>query len=543
MSDANAKLLSRRQYGALVATLLLAAALGREVAAAGPEPAGGAPADAASSGDNRRGATGYDVRAFGATGDGKTLDTPAINRAIDAAAEAGGGTVYFPAGEYLSVSIHLKSNIALYLDAGATIVGASHKDGHRNDDPEPNEWGDKKYQDFGHSHWHNSLIWGENLHDVSILGPGTIFGKGMVRSDKVPDGGGDKALALKLCRNVTIRDVTFRKGGHFAILATGVDNLTIDNVKMDTNRDGMDIDCCRNVRVSNCTVNSPWDDGICLKSSFGLGFARACENVTITNCQVSGYDEGTYLDGTFKRDEKDRYSHKTTTGRIKFGTESNGGFKNVTISNCVFDYSRGLALETVDGGLLEDVTISNITMRDIVNAPIYIRLGARMRGPDGVEVGRLRRVSISNVVVHNAATEHAVIILGLPGHPVEDVTLDNIRIDFAGGGTTEMAARQVPEDEKGYPEPYRHGEMPAYGVFARHVRGLDIRNVRLSYAKDDARPPFVLEDVAGVDFSNVSAPRVPSVPMFELKNVEDLTTHRVKGVPDTHKDKVADEKL
>ena len=167
------------------------------------------------------------------------------------------------------------------------------------------------------------------------------------------------------CRNVILRDFTIYHGGWFGILATGVDNLTIDNLKIDTNRDGMDIDCCKNVRVSNCTVNSPHDDGICLKSSYALGYARTTENVTITNCQVSGYLEGSLLDGTFKKETSNGHG---PTGRIKFGTESNGGFVNISISNCVFDYCRGLALETVDGALLEDVTINNITMRDIINS-------------------------------------------------------------------------------------------------------------------------------------------------------------------------------
>src|SRR6266404_5146953 len=288
---------------------------------------------------------------------------------------------------------------------GATRIAASPADGVRYDPAEPNEW--EAYQDFGHSHWHNSLIWGENLSNVSILGPGMIWGKGLVRGgsqsrtqqqndalnsarasepktpfgypnprDAVEAGWGNKSISLKLCRNVIIRDVTILHGGHFAILATGVDNLTIDNLKIDTNRDGIDIDACRNVRISNCTVNSPFDDGICPKSSFALGYARATENVTITNCQVSGYDEGTLLDGTFKRDYNRYSANSGPTGRIKFGTESNGGFKNTTISNCVFEYCRGLALESVDGALLEDVTISNITMRDIANCPFFLRLGS-----------------------------------------------------------------------------------------------------------------------------------------------------------------------
>jgi polygalacturonase len=539
--------------------------------------------------------SGFNVRSFGAVGDGKSLDTPAINKAIDEAASHGGGTVYFPAGDYLSVSIHLKSNVALYVDQGATIVAADPKEGAKYDAPEPNE--SDQFQDFGHTHFHNSLIWGENLHDVSILGPGRIWGKGLVRSgsqsrtkeqndalrersrnraptdidgenpshtaanaaapnnrprgkfgypsagDAVETGWGNKSIALKLCRNVIIRDVSILHGGHFGILATGVDNLTIDDVKLDTNRDGMDIDACRNVRVSNCSVNSPWDDGICLKSTFALGEKRACENVTITNCQVSGYDEGTFLDGTFQRKEKERYSHKTTTGRVKFGTESNGGFKNITISNCIFDYSRGLALELVDGGDLEDVTITNVTMRDIVNAPIYLRLGSRNRAPDGTPTGVFRRVTISNVVIHNAPVEQSVIIAGVPDHSIEDLRLDNIRIDYAGGGTEKMASTRPSDHETDYPEPANHGPMPAYGFFIRHVKNLQMSGIDLSYDNPDVRPPFVVENVSGADFVNVKAKRESdNSPVFVLRNLENFSTHRVNGLPDMQKDKIDDEK-
>ncbi|HEY1202999.1 MAG TPA: glycosyl hydrolase family 28-related protein, partial [Niastella sp.] len=220
----------------------------------------------------------FNVKDFGAKGDSAQIDTKAIEAAIAAATAAGGGTVYFPAGRYLSYTIHLRNNICLYIDHGAVLIGAAPSGEARYDAPEPNQY--DAYQDFGHSHWQNSLIYGEGLHDISIMGPGLIWGKGMVRSTKVPEGGGNKAIALKWCRNVIIRDVSILHGGHFAILATGVDNLTIDNLKIDTNRDGMDIDCCRNVRISNCSVNSPYDDGICLKSSYARGVARATENVT-----------------------------------------------------------------------------------------------------------------------------------------------------------------------------------------------------------------------------------------------------------------------
>jgi polygalacturonase len=494
----------------------------------------------------------YNVKSYGATGDGNSIDTQAINKAIDAAAATGGGTVYFPSGNYLSVSIHLKSNIALYLDQGATIIAANTSNTVKYDSPEPNQW--DAYQDFGHSHWHNSLIWGESLSNVSILGPGMIWGKGLVRGgnqsrtqeqndalnanraneaktpfgypnprDAVEPGWGNKSIALKNCRNVLIRDITILHGGHFAILATGVDNLTIDNLKIDTNRDGVDVDACKNVRISNCTINSPFDDGICPKSSFALGYARATENVTITNCQVSGYDEGSLLDGTYKR-EYNRYSvFSGPTGRIKFGTESNGGFKNITISNCVFDYCRGLALEEVDGGFLEDVTITNITMRDIGNSPFFLRLGSRLRGPEGLAVGALRRVNISNVIVYNADAKFSSIISGIPGHDIEDVRLNNIRIYYKGGGTKAHAALQPPERETEYPEPAMFGVLPAYGFFIRHVRGLEMTDVKVTYLNDDARPPFIFSDAKGVELRRIKARRASGVPSLILNGVEDFS--------------------
>ncbi|HYW72375.1 MAG TPA: glycosyl hydrolase family 28 protein, partial [Pyrinomonadaceae bacterium] len=352
--------------------------------------------------------------------------------------------------------------------------------------------------------------------------PKTPFGYPNPR-DAVEPGWGNKAIALKNCRNVNLRDISILHGGHFAILATGVDNLTIDNLKIDTNRDGIDVDACKNVRISNCTVNSPFDDGICPKSSYALGYARATENVTITNCQVSGYDEGTLLDGTFKRDYRAANGTFSPTGRIKFGTESNGGFKNITVSNCVFDYSRGLALESVDGALLEDVTIDNITMRDISNAPIFLRLGSRMRGPSGPPVGELRRVKISNIVVYNADPRFASLISGVPGHNIEDVQLNNIRIYYRGGGTPQQAALQPPEKENDYPEPTMFGEIPAYGFFIRHVRGLEMNGVSVTYLKDDARAPFIINDGKSIELRNIKAAHGAGVPTFILNDIENFS--------------------
>ncbi len=482
----------------------------------------------------------FDVRNFGAVGDGKTLDTPAVNRAIEAAAAAGGGLVFFPAGTYLCFSIHLKSQVHLYLSQGCTILAAdSPKPGEQSgynggnyDAAEPNTAWDS-YQDYGHNHWHNSLLWGEDLHDLSITGPGLIYGKGLSfganRSARgnypiyVAEQAGvaNKAIALKNCRNVLFRDFSILKGGHFGFLLTGVDNLTIDNIKIDTDRDGIDIDCCQNVRVSNCTVNSPWDDGICPKSSYALGYARPTRNITITNCWVTGYYElGTVLDGTFKKFGPE--VRVPRTGRIKCGTESNGGFINVTISNCVFEGCQGYALESVDGALLEDFAITNTTMRDLSSPPFFMRLGARLRGPrESTQVGTFRRITVSNVACFNAPRQAGSIVSGIPGHAIEDIKFSNLYIETAGGGTAEDANAQPGEQEDSYPDPGRFGVTPATGFFLRHVRNLEMSHVEIAHATPDARPAFHLHDVDRADFFAITAPRTADG-AFAMRDVKNL---------------------
>lgn len=493
----------------------------------------------------------FDVKTFGAKGDGHTQDRDAINRAIDAAAAAGGGIVTIPAGTYVTGSIHLRSNITLQFENGSIIQASS--DPAAYDAPEPNQWG--KYQDFGHSHWHNSLIWGENLHDVSLIGRGLISGQALTRGER--GAAADKAIALKLCRNVTLRDFSISVGGHFGILATGVDNLTIDNIAIDTNRDGIDLDSCRNVHVSNTSVNSPNDDAIVIKGTHALGYARATENVTIVNCLVSGYDIGSLLDATYKRTLTHAPDRDGPTGRLKIGTETEGDFRNITISNIVFDRSRGLALETVDGAHIEDVSISNLTMRDVSSSPIFIRLGSRMRAPEGTPVGSLRRVNISNVVVSDADPRYPCIISGIPGHNVEDVTLSHIRILFRGGLTLDQAAKQpsdlvntfffrasggvpprepfdVPEREKEYPEPSMFGLLPAYGFFIRHAAGIELNDVHVGYMQPDQRPAFVLDDVDGADFQHVSAQVASGASTFVLKNAKNFTVQSSTPIADQH---------
>jgi len=486
----------------------------------------------------------FDVRSFGATGDGRTIDTPAVNRAIDAAAAAGGGTVLFPGGQYACYTIRLKSHVSLCLSAGATILAAdvppegTTTGGYDPAGP-PQPW--EAYQDFGHNHWPNSLLYGDGLENVSIYGPGLIWGKGLSRGEanELPraesPGVGNKAIALKNCRNVLLRDFSLLMGGHFGILLTGTDNVVIDGLTIDTNRDGIDIDCCRNVRVANCVVNSPWDDGICPKSSFALGYPRSTENVTISNCYVTGmYEFGSLLNGKFTL--KTYSEVRKSVGRIKCGTESNGGFKKITVTNCVLEGCRGFALETVDGAHIEDITVSNLSMRGLIHSPILLRLGSRMRGPKDTPRGVLRRVLFSNIVSSGAVAQYPSIIAGVSDAPIEDIKLDNVYVQQLGGGVTEWAALQPPEKPAGYPEADMFGILPATGFFLRHARNLEFSNIEIATEKPDARPAIWADDVDGLDVFRLRIPRQTSA--FHLHNTRNFRSFGSQMVQDKAVDSV-----
>jgi polygalacturonase len=512
----------------------------------------------------------YSVRDFGATGDGKTVDTPAINKAIETVAAKGGGTLVFPAGTYMCFTIHLKSHVELYLSQGCVIQAAdSPKPGETTgynggtyDPAEPNEpW--TPYQDFGHNHWRNSLLYAENEHDFGIYGPGLIFGKGLSHGGgKTARGAytvfiaeqagvGNKAIALKNCRNVLLRDFSALKCGHFVLLATGVDNLTIDNLLIDTDRDGLDIDCCRNVRVSNCTVNSPWDDAICPKSSYALGYQRSTDNLTIANNYVCGYYElGSVLAGTWKK--YDENAPVTRNGRIKCGTESNGGFRNITITGNVIEGCKGISLETSDGAYVEDIAITGNTMRDLVDAPLFLRLNRRNRGPkETMRPGTLRRVVISNIVSHNSAASTSSIISGIPSNLIEDVKLSNCFFGHQGlpkrmrvrwGDETEpmpdWRTIKVPENEDAYPELLRFGPTPSNGFFIRHLRHLEMSHVEISPTAVDPRPAFWLEDVNRADFFAITAPPQGN---FSLHGVSDFRLAWSRAAKDTNLEKAEDQ--
>ena len=440
----------------------------------------------------------YNVRDYGAKGDGKTLDHIAVNKAIEACVADGGGQVLLPAGTYLCGSIRLKSNVDLHLVAGAKILAAPAE---LKAYDESEVFGAPEYQDGGHTYFHNSLIWAEEQQNVSITGQGMIDGEGLTKRDTEKAGNvqggsigtGDKAIALKQCRNVLIRDVTIFRGGHFAIITTGCEIGTIDNVTIDTNRDGIDIDCCKYFTVSNTKVNTPNDDAIVLKSSYALKRPVPCEHILITNCIVTGYKLGTFLDGTYQPEKVN-----WVCGRIKLGTESNGGYRNITISNCSCMWSSGLAFEEVDQGRMENIVVSNISLSHVHHYPIYITTGCRNRGPkERTEVSSARDIYIDNVIADDCDSLAGIIVTGMEGAPIKNVSLSNIRIQYRGGG--QKVDKPYREQGTNYPEPRWAGPTPAYGLYARHVDGLRLRNVKFELMRPDERPDILLEDVINED--------------------------------------------
>lgn len=460
---------------------------------------------------NKKGKT-YNVKDFGARGDGVTLDTEAINEAIEAASKQGGGMVVLDKGTYLSHSIHLKSDITLKFEEGAILKAAPATESAGYDEPEDNP---SRFQDFGHSHWKNSLIWGIGLKNVSIISNGQIEGNDALSRIGVLRGRdannnihiANKALAMRDCQNVRIDGVTFVKCGHFAILMTGVDNLRIENVIIDSDRDGIDIDCCEDVILRHCKVNTINDDAIVLKCSYGLNRLKPTARVIIEDCDVSGYDLGAMINGSYTTNQPKAPDGDGPTGRIKLGTESNGGFKDIIIRDCRFKHCRGLALETVDGAEMENVYVDNIAMDDICNSPLYIVIGKRMRGPEGLSASTVRNIKISNVNVRNADCRYGCLISGMQDSKIRDVEIENVDIEYLGGITLEDVKTQSKGNDffrkrhpngvdlKGYPEPSAHGIQPAWGVSVYNADNIRFKNATMRLLNADERQQVYTENV------------------------------------------------
>ncbi len=475
------------------------------------------------------------IRDHGARGDGRTIDSPAIRRAVEAAAKRGGGVVLVPPGRYLSFSIRLLDNVTLALAAGAVIEAADPDIHGRNYDP-PENYMEEQFQDFGITHVHNSLIYADGASNIGVVGPGMLHGLGLDRegpgdrwwqrktwqsakalgispkeymlrdaNEAAQVGRANKTVGLMNCRNVRLQDFTILQAGHFGIIAHGCTNMALDGIVIDTDRDGIDIDCCRDVRVVNCTVNAPKDDAIVLKSSYALGRKVMCEDILIQGCKTSGYAMGSLLDGSYRLSDYPAPDKIGVLGRIKMGTETNGGFRNVRIADCICTNTRGILVGIVDGGVMEDVAISGIILRDPVNHPLFVHHAARMRAPKGTPVGAIRRVRFDDIQVSGAHPRYPCGVEGIADGPVEDVTFSGVDVQSAGGGTAADAAREPEYRRETSLEVSYLKTLPAHGLWARHAKRLSVRDCRFATDAPDARPTIALRNVAGAQIDGLSS--------------------------------------
>lgn len=489
------------------------------------------------------------ITSYGALADGKTNNAAFIQKAIDEASAAGGGQVIVPSGNFMTGTLFLKSGVDLHLELGASLLGPHN----------PNE-----YTNEGRP----ALIYAKDQQNISISGEGIIDGQGQelmldifrklrsgeLKQDTIwlvkrPEVGRALIVLFHSCTEVKVTGITLKNASNWVQDYRECDGVTIDRITVQStaywNNDGLDITDSKNVRITNCFINAS-DDAICLKSENPNSM---CENVFIDSCTV-----------------------RSSASGLKLGTASVGGFKNIKVRNLtVFDtYRSAIALESVDGGILEDIDIQNVTAKNTGNA-IFIRLGHR--NIDG-KVGTLKRVYIANVKAetplykpdqgypiegppdhlkpgfdkmpvrpsHFHIYGHPFLpynlipssIVGIPGHPVQDVTLENIEISYGGMASKEIAhiplknITSVPENKANYPEFSMFGELPSWGFYVRHAEGIKMKNVKVNYLKDDFRPALVFDDVKGLELADIDIPTAKEMPVVLFNNTTDITLENLK---------------
>ncbi|WP_368106806.1 glycoside hydrolase family 28 protein [Bacteroides nordii] len=432
-----------------------------------------------------------DITKRGAKGDGVTDNTVVIQKAVDECSAKGGGTVLVPSGTYLIRPIELKSNVNLHLDFGALVLGSTRLADYDHAFP---------YKE-GSMNQSSGLLFARGQKNISLTGFGTIDGQGGSETFQFGnDGDGGpkrpKLIYLVECQGIVVTDLTLRNSAYWVQHYERCEDVTIRGLKVfshcNYNNDGLDIDA-KNATISDCYIDVE-DDAICFKSDH----PEFCENITVTNCVTA-----------------------SNCNAIKFGTASHGGYRNIAVSNCVVrraaednirHWSKqlehisaevtvisGVAIEMVDGGIIDGITVSNISMRD-VQTPIFIRLGDRHR-TFRKEGGVLKNINISNIVA-TAESLIACSITGVENSFVENVSINNVQVSYPGGGTTEMLMTPVPEEVSSYPENRMFGNtLPAAGFYVRHARNVRFNNVRFCAEQPDARPLFFLDDVVGAEFN------------------------------------------
>ena len=493
---------------------------------------------------------GESILKYGAMADAKTNNAPFIQKAIDEASNAGGGRVTIPPGNFLTGTLFLKSGVDLHLEAGACLLGSD------------------KVNDYSGTGMRRALIIAANQKNISISGTGVINGQGQelmldifrklrsgeLKNDtlwlvKRPEAGRAMVLFFHECTGVNVSDVTLKNASNWVQDYNGCTDVVINRITVQStaywNNDGLDVTDSKNVKITNCFINAS-DDGICLKSSNPKSL---CENIFVDSCTV-----------------------RSSANGFKLGTGGTGGFKNIKVRNLyVYDtYRSAIAIESVDGGICENIDIQNVIAKNTGNA-IFIRRGHRNKtGP----VGTLKGIYIANVKAeiplykpdqgypiegppdhlrpgedkmpvrpsHFHIYGHPFLpynlipssIVGLPGYPVQDVTIENIEITYGGAASKEIAwipldkITAIDENETGYPDFSMFGELPAWGFYIRHAEGIKMKNVTVSYLKEDFRPAFVVDDVKRIEFSGMNIPTAKQMPVIYFNNSSEIALKNLK---------------
>lgn len=462
----------------------------------------------------------FNILTYGAIGDGTTLNTEAIQKAIDACNRSGGGKVVFPEGSFLSGTIVLKDNVTIHFEKNSVLLGSTELKDYRNLDPFTEGLG----IDVG---W--ALLVAVDAKNIGLEGEGTIDGQGSavkekhILTDTRPEGQrwGMRPFLVRIvrCNGVTVKDVTLKYAAAWTSHYFQSTNLRIDNVKIHSvgvaHNDGIGIDGCQDVVITNCDVLSG-DDALVFKTTSSK---MACKNIMVTGLRLKSNQAG-----------------------IKMGTESMAAFEDIKISKChIYDTKNGgIKLLTVDGANLRNIEISDITMEE-VRTPMLFRLGSRLsvfrKTSDTKQTtGTFENVLIKNIKAHASANAQlmppsGILITGVPGYYITGLTLENIEISLAGGGTAEHARQLVPEAIDQYPEIKTFGpRVPAYGVWARHVKGLKLKNIKFNLAGNDLRPAFVCEDGIGIEVSDWKLPETTGAEsIIRLENVHGAVIKNISG--------------
>ena len=452
----------------------------------------------------------YNVRDFGAVADGKTLCTKAVQKAVDECSANGGGIVSFAVGRYVLSTVFLKNNVTIEIPTCTEILGAESY----YDYAQEEKVDYPIYQDSSHTYYHPSMFVAIDCENICITGGGkinmrSVWDEDGVRGEAIKHRGA-KCIALKNCKNVEISNLEIYNVTDLAIYFAGCENVDIFGIKMRVYIDGISPDNSKNVRIHDCDVETG-DDGIVFKSSYTLNKLDICKDIHVWDCKV-----------------------KSRCNAIKFGTETNGGFENILIENIDIRETRitGISIESVDGAIIDGVTIRNVKMMN-VNAPIFVHIGKRMRGPAGREVGKIKNVLFENIAAEGPYEEYEIMpwnyfsykagdtkqnpkvfgiaesfdgtretdewqmtsnICGLKESPLENIVLRNVHLKLSGG--VQEYNKEVPEEVQDYPEVYVYGRiLPAKGIYFRHVNGLALDNVTVETYRGDKREDFVFRNV------------------------------------------------